>query len=353
MTNQKKPTKTTLQTLAGKLGISKTTVSLVLKGDGDRYRISRKTQQRVLECAEKEGFVPDFLARALATNKTATIGIIFPDVHESFMSEMLKGIESVFYESDYSLMISTSGFDTEIEDRNIRQMLHKKVDGLILVPYVPIARNNYKHSYMKLLSKTDCPFVFADRLPENAGSLNWIIQDDFEAAEKAVCLLFEKGCRSIGCMSFNLSTSSINNRLEGFKSGIEGCGLPLSSRSIILLDRQDPHSDDITGRLLRDNSLRTEYDGLLITTGGLAHKTGYLLRKALPADKVPVIAKFGRDPDYFDTGMIQIIQPNVNMGIAAARVLLDKILNRDRSPIQKILKSRIIDIGEKNEEKCN
>ena len=335
--------KVTMQSISEALGISKTSVSLVLKGDGDKYRISKKTQKKILNYAEKAGFTPDFLARALATKKTDAIGIIFPDVHEAFMSEMLKGIESVLYKSGYSIMLSTSGFDSEIERRNIRQMLRRKVDGMIIVPYVPLIEKNYKHDYIEQILKADCPSVFLDRSPHGNGNFDLVIQNDLEASAAAVRLLSQKGCKRIGCISFNLDTSTINNRLEGFKSGLQRCGLNYSNDALMLLNNQNPQSDDLLNILKNRITEREDFDGLLITTGGIAHKTGHLLTEKLKAVKKPLIAKFGRDPDYFHTGMIQIIQPNKAMGIAAAELLLDKIKQPDVEANQITIKSRIVD----------
>ena len=340
---EKTEKRATLKSIAEALNISKTTVSLVLKGDGDRYRISKATQKKILNYADSVGFVPDFLAKALVTQKTSTIGLILPDVHESFMSEMVKGIESVIYKAGYSLILSTSGFDTDVEMKNIRQMLYKKTDGIIIVPYIPIAVKDYSHGYLETIKKSDCPFVFADRVPPKNSTLNWIVQDDYTAAAKAVQLLFKKGCRNIACLSFDLHASSIDARIRGYHDGMKECGLYMDNDSIILIDKQDSDSNDLYLKIKECSESDKPFDGIFVTTGGLAHKLRYLVKNTDIQAPGLRIVKFGKDPEYFTTGMSQIIQPNVEMGMKAAQTILELIKNPETPPVQIEVKSQIIE----------
>jgi DNA-binding LacI/PurR family transcriptional regulator len=341
--------KLTLKTISHHLGISKTTVSLVLKGDGDRYRISRETQDRIRRYAESTGYRPDFHAAALTTKKTATVGLVFPEVHETFMSEMIKGIESVLYPAGYSMLLTTSGFSTEIELRNIRQLLYRKADGLIIVPCIPINIAGYTHSYLGVLSSSDCPAVFADRIPPDSEGLDYVVQNDYEAASEAVRILHKKGCRKPGCLSFSLDASSVGDRIRGYTDTLMALGPEVSEGMIIRLDRQDSASDDLK-TALSGAAENSTVDGLLVTTGGLAHKAGYLIRTepGLRRLKDIPIAKFGKDPEYFDSGMIQIVQPNVEMGRRAAETLLDKISGKLNETVQLKINCTIADIRRDN-----
>ena len=339
---EKKHRKITLQAISDALGISKTTVSLVLKGDGDRYRISAKTQQRIRDYAESHNFEPNFIARALATQTTKTVGLVFPDIQESFMSEMLRGIESVLYAEGYSILLSTSGFDCDIEKRNIRQLLSRKVDGIVIAPYIPIAQKNYIHEYLPELQCSGCPTVFVDRIPPESKNLNWITQDDYESAFEAAKLLCRKGCRKVGCISFDLDASTIRNRLRGITDGLNSCGGKIPKIDTLLLKKQQMDADDLLTGLKRMLSRQEPVDGLIITTGGIAHKVHHLREQGqLQLGDIPII-KFGKDPDYFSTGMIQIIQPNVEMGRQAAETVLQLIKKDTEKPVQLEIKSKFV-----------
>ena len=333
--------KATLKTISEALGISKTTVSLVLKGDGDRYRISKKTQNKIIEYADKLGFEPDFLAKALVTRKTSTIGLIFPDVHEAFMSEMINGIESVLYEAGYSIMLSTSGFNSEFELRNIRQLIHRKADGIIIAPYIPISDPSFSHGYLDEIKKAICPVVFVDRVPPEAQNLNWIVQDDYSAAVRAVQLLHNRGCRRIGCLSFNLDISSINSRIRGYRDGLKAVGYKTEAERLILLEEQNAGSDDLYRKLKAVAGDTAPLDGLIVTTGGIADKVAFLKRKTDLGLNDLQLVKFGRDPEYFSSGMIQVIQPNTEMGKLAAQTILNRIADPDADVVQMEIKSTI------------
>jgi len=76
----------TLKAIAEQLGLTPTTVSRVLNGKGDQYRISQKTQRRVRELAKKLNFSPNQIARGLRLSKTATIGLIVPDISNPYFA---------------------------------------------------------------------------------------------------------------------------------------------------------------------------------------------------------------------------------------------------------------------------
>lgn len=338
---EKATAKITLQTISEVLGLSKTTVSLVLKGDGNKYRISKKTQTRVSDYAAEVGFEPNFLAKALATKKTSTIGLIFPDVHESFMSEMVRGIETELYEAGYSIMLSTSGFNSEFELRNIRQLIHRKVDGIIIAPYIPISNANFSHAYLEELKKASCPVIFVDRIPPGNKDISWIIQNDYDVAFNAVGLLHNMGCKKIGCLSFNLDISSINNRIRGYRDGMKSFYPGNAEEKIILLEHQDAASDDLYLKLKSMTECENPIDGLIVTTGGIANKARYLLKTTDLIIENLSIVKFGKDPDYFNSGMIQIIQPNKEMGRMAAQTILNLISSPPDEAVQLEIKSII------------
>ena len=334
--------KATLKSISSALNISKTTVSLVLKGEGSKYRISRETQKRILNYAESVNFEPDFLAKALATSRTSTVGLIFPDVHETFMSEMVRGIEAVLYAEGFSIILSTSGFSTEIEMRNIQQLIRHRVDGIIIVPYIPVAHHNYAHGYLKTLKQAGCPVIFVDRLPSEKEGLNWVVQDDFNSARQAVKIMHDRGCRNIGCISFDLDASSIKDRIAGLKKGLADSGLKWSENNLLLLQKQDDSGSDLYKGVKKMLSADHQVDGLIVTTGGLAHKLYYLSKTAdLNLNGIQIV-KYGKDPEYFSSNMSRIIQPNTEMAKKAAEIIIEQLKNKPEQPVQAVIKSRIV-----------
>jgi DNA-binding LacI/PurR family transcriptional regulator len=77
-----------LTEFASRLGLSARTVSRVLAGKGDAYRIASKTQERVLAAARESGFVINQIARGLRIQRTNTIGIVVPDIGNPFFAAL-------------------------------------------------------------------------------------------------------------------------------------------------------------------------------------------------------------------------------------------------------------------------
>lgn len=121
-----------LKDIACKLNLSKTTVSWVLSGQGDKKGISAETQSRVLACARSLAYEPNLLARSLNTGVSKTIGLILPSISDTFFAHIADRIESEAEREGYSLMIAGSNSETERENALIRLFRSKKVDGIII-----------------------------------------------------------------------------------------------------------------------------------------------------------------------------------------------------------------------------
>ncbi len=159
--------KITMQHIADILGISRTTVSLVLKGDGDKYKISQDTQNRILAKVEQLNFKPNYFAQSLNKKSSKVIGALFPNMFEGFMNEVLAGMEEALYPEGYTLMICTSRFNVEIEKRNLAQLLHRNVDGLIVIHTCSFRGEEHDTSHLTELAENSVPSIFIDRyLPD-------------------------------------------------------------------------------------------------------------------------------------------------------------------------------------------
>ena len=122
--------KTSLKDIAETLKLSKTTISWVLSGKGDEKGISLATQEKVFQCAKQLNYQPNLLARSLNTGISGTIGLIIPDITDSFYSKVARSIEKEAETQGYSLMICSSESEIERENRMIRLFKAKQVDGI-------------------------------------------------------------------------------------------------------------------------------------------------------------------------------------------------------------------------------
>ena len=119
----------TLDHIAACVGVSRSTVSRVLTGQAEKYRISERTRENVMQAALELGYVPDQLARGLRTRRTNTIGLIIPDISNPFFSTIARNIEIQARKIGASIILSDSQEETQLEIESVRLLQSRKVDG--------------------------------------------------------------------------------------------------------------------------------------------------------------------------------------------------------------------------------
>jgi LacI family transcriptional regulator len=177
----------TMKTIAKDLGVSVVTVSKVLHNHTD---ISQETRKRVLRRMKEVNYQPNLAARALSTGRTSLIGLIVPDLVHPFFAQVAKGISARLSSQGYSLIISSSEENPQLERREIDQMLARRVDALLLAS----TENNLDS--LEKLKNHSLPFVLLDRkIPGFAA--NFVGIDDVFAGSLATTHLIDIGCKTI------------------------------------------------------------------------------------------------------------------------------------------------------------
>ena len=186
--------KTSLKDIAETLKLSKTTISWVLSGKGDEKGISLATQEKVFQCAKQLNYQPNLLARSLNTGISGTIGLIIPDITDSFYSKVARSIEKEAETQGYSLMICSSESEIERENRMIRLFKAKQVDGIIVAP------TKVSKIEIQNLVKEGYPLVLFDRyFPEM--QTNYIIIDNEGSSYELVKKMIDNGSSKIAIIT--------------------------------------------------------------------------------------------------------------------------------------------------------
>src|SRR5688572_20574442 len=123
------PPNITIRDVAARAGVSVATVSRVFNQKGP---IREETVRRVMDVAGEMQYVPHAGARSLSTRSTRTIGVVLPDLHGEFFSEVIRGIDLAAREQGYHLLLSGSHADKD-EMRAVVQAVRGLVDGLIIM----------------------------------------------------------------------------------------------------------------------------------------------------------------------------------------------------------------------------
>ncbi len=176
--------------IAMSLNVSKTLVSMVLNGHGDKNGISSKTQEKVKEKAKEINYQPNRVARGLRLGKSNIIGLVVADISNPFYAYIARYIEEYVSAAGFNLMICNTHEDVEKEIRIIQMLREQQVDGII------IATSNADSEYFKTLQKEKYPFVLIDRC-FNDFKMNAIITDNYAGSFEAVEHLIRLGYKSI------------------------------------------------------------------------------------------------------------------------------------------------------------
>lgn len=123
------PHNVTIRDVAARAGVSVATVSRVFNQKGP---IREETVRKVMQVAGELQYVPHAGARSLSTRSTRTIGVVLPDLHGEFFSEVIRGIDLAAREHGYHLLLSGSHADRD-EMRAVVQAVRGMVDGLIVM----------------------------------------------------------------------------------------------------------------------------------------------------------------------------------------------------------------------------
>ena len=131
----------TIRDVAKLAGVSVASVSAVTNG---RRGVSSELAERVRKAVDILDYHPDHVARSLRVRRTYIIGIIMPQIASPFFAEVLRGVEEEARRTDYSIVICDSTADPAVEQRLLKTLVAKRVDGILLAsadPYFSSARN--------------------------------------------------------------------------------------------------------------------------------------------------------------------------------------------------------------------
>ncbi len=213
--------KTSLADVAKSLNVSKTLVSLVINNKADEHGISAETQQRVRARIKELNFQPNVLAQGFRTGKTKTIGLIVSDISNIFYARIARKLEDYAYNRGYSVVICSSDEDQKKEEEQIRLLLNRKVDGLI------ISSSQDNALFFNTLSDSGFPHVLIDRNFDDLRSPN-VSVDNFGGARMAAQHLLSQGLKNFGVISISPEhISTINDRLNGFLSVLNAAGIEM------------------------------------------------------------------------------------------------------------------------------
>ena len=201
----------TIYDVANRAGVSKSLVSLVLRGSPNVSGARRKAVQTAID---ELGYRPSRAASALAANKTRSIGLLIDDFHNPWFVEVLRGLRSVLDPAGWNVTVADLQLEALSGRNPLDGFLAMHVDGLIIAaePHAPPP-----------LRQLDVPFVVAGVRELDAGTADVVASDEVQGAQLAVEHLVQLGHTRIAHLTGQ--GGSARARRDGYLRGITAAGL--------------------------------------------------------------------------------------------------------------------------------
>jgi LacI family transcriptional regulator len=315
----------TLQRIALLSGLSMTTISRVLSGQAERYRISKKTETAVRRLAKAHNFVPNQLARGLRLKRTHTIGLIIPDISNPFFAGIAHQVILGTRRYGYSVILCDSLDAIDLEMESLALLQSRSVEGVVLCP----AGQSGDHLAGFVDGKL--PIVLVDRFfPDLA--LPYVSSDNAFGARQATELLIKNGHRRIACLQGLRGTAPNEGRVRGYKEALVAHQIPVNE-NLIVGDSFAEQSGYIETKLL----LRAEPDVTAILALSNLNALGAIRALAEEKRRIPddvSIVAFDDTPysAYLATPLTTVAQANSEMGEVAVKLLFDHIQSPAKKP---------------------
>jgi len=311
--------KITINDLANKLKISKSTISKALKGYPD---VSEKTRKKVLRLAKKLNYTPNNIASSLRTHQTKTLGVIIPTIVHHFFSKVIDGLINEAEKHGYLIILLQSDERVELEEKQIDLLIQKQVDGIL----ISVSNQTGKNTHLYRAVEKGIPVVMFDKIIKSF-TCSKVIIDDKLAAFEAVNYLIKKGYKKIAHFGGLLTPQNSIDRLLGYKKALMENGIKYNSDLVYV----NPNNDDFNDGFFNAKKMLEEHkdvDAIFAITDVIA--TGALKYFENVGIKVPKqIAVFGFS-NWFMSSVITpslstVNQPSYKMGQIAVDVILEEI----------------------------
>ncbi|MEU7593564.1 LacI family DNA-binding transcriptional regulator [Streptomyces sp. NPDC039022] len=312
---------TTMVDVARQAGVSVATVSHVLN---ETRPVRPDTRAAVLKAIDELGYTHNTLARSLVTARTRSIGLAVSAISNPYFTEILQGVEAGTLEAGYSLLIADPHDDPAHEQKVVRLLHERRVDGMIVAPSAEPA------GMVDYLTRRKVPAVFLDRLVGDA--YDQVCAENTAPVRQLVEHLAGLGHTRIGLVAGLPGLSTTTERVQGYREGLRARGLPFAPELLAGGNSEAEGAQDATRHLLAAPEPPTA-----IITANNAMTIGTLralrdLGRDVPRDIALVCFDDFSWADLFAPRLTAISQPSKEIGAAAVRLLLERLEEPDRPP---------------------
>ncbi len=325
-----------MQDIAKVAGVTQATVSYVLN---DRGEVSEPVRQRVLDTADQLGYIPNLVARNFRMSKSNTVGLIVPDVTNSYYNEMIKHTESIARQHGYFFFVCSALHDPQLEDWYITSLIQNKAAGVV------IGYGLTNRECIQKLDRYNVPYVVLDDdLNEAATDTVCVLMNNVKGSFLAVQHFVSLGVSEIAYITEPLYNLALRHRMEGFTKAMEEFHLHCPT---VYIAESTGEYDKIRQGYIGAGEVLTQGKprGIFVSTDQMALgvlKKLYELRVRVPAD----IAVIGYDDipvaSIVRPTLTTISQPVQTMCILGSKMLLGMIDGENEAVHKMVLEPSIV-----------
>lgn len=325
-----------MKDLARDLGVSVVTISKVLRNHPD---IGEATRLRVQERIKELDYRPNAVARSLVTGRSYLVGLIVPDLLHPFFAEVAQSLSGQLRKAGYYLIISASEEDPALEEREVDQLLARRLDALVIAS----ARSTVEMFFRIEKSKT--PYILIDRNFPGI-TANYVGANDEIAGQLATEHLIKVGCKHIAHIRGPENSPGVG-RLSGYRKALSHAGMQISDNYVVsghMVDKESRNCGaEAMAQLLK---LKPRPDGVFCYNDPLA--MGAMERILEMGLRIPQdVAVIGCGNLHYDSGLhvplSSIDQDSRRIGEEAARLTLGILESKTLpAPENVILQPRLV-----------
>ena len=328
--------KSTIKEVASYANVSQATVSRVINKKG---YVSESVRKRVLDAVQELDYTPSLMASSLSKSKVNIIGVIVPDICNSFFSQIFYAAGKVAEENGYRVILYNTDDNIEMETMALHDMISYKVSGIIMTPVSD--KDTTNAPLINQIKESGIAVVFVDR-EMNGIDCDGVYIENIRISHEAVTLLLEEGHRDIAIVAGPLDTIPGRERMMGYTTAMKDWGLKLRNEYLLDGDFKTEKSYQKVKELLQSENPPTAiFSCNNLMTLGCLHAIRESNRK-IPDD----IALIGFDEiellDILGFEITVISRAIREMGSTAMNILLNRITKDESIAYQRVvLKSQI------------
>lgn len=308
--------KSTLSDISSYTGLSVTTISRVLNGKSEQFRISRESQQKIMDAVRKLNYRPNYVAQSLRNCATRTIGLLVPCIDNPFFANIASAVIGEAHKYSYPVMVIDTHESVKDEDEAINTLLSRNVDGIIMVPssddparLVELAREK--------------PLVLIDRYFDQC-DLSYVATDNYKGALEATELLIKAGHTDIMCIQGTPQSITSQRRVQGYLDALEKAGL--AGNTMICGNEFSTQNGYVETKLALNMGKKISAIFALSNTillGAIKAISEHGLK--VPEDLSIVSFDDNIYLDFLNPPVTRISQPIESISIVAVKMLMDRI----------------------------